>query len=119
MSRLTCTSVMLTIPRRGSSISSRISAESSRCMASATRSLRVNSLGMAATCTRRYGADAPSQLACNLLHIIDLNLVTSADVVVVLHADTTLGPTAYFVDIILEAAQGFQDALVDHHIVAQ
>src|SRR3546814_4216106 len=47
--------------------------------------------------------------------------VCSSDlhVVVLLYADTALGAAADLVDVLLEAAQGFQLALEDHGVVAQ
>src|SRR3546814_16279936 len=46
-------------------------------------------------------------------------MVARLHVVVLLHADTALGAAADLVDVLLEAAQGFQLALEDHGVVAQ
>src|SRR5581483_9738415 len=48
-----------------------------------------------------------------------LDLVAGLDVVVLLDADAALHAVAHFVDVLLEAAQRFQFALEDHHVVAQ
>src|SRR6185312_2347634 len=48
-----------------------------------------------------------------------LDLVARLDVVVLLHGDAALHAVAHFVDQFLEAAQRFQFALEDHHVVAQ
>src|SRR3546814_15479835 len=48
-----------------------------------------------------------------------LVLVARLHVVVLLHADTALGAAADLVDVLLEAAQGFQLALEHHGVVAQ
>src|SRR5690606_6057949 len=61
----------------------------------------------------------PSQLARNLLHVKDFDLVAGLDVIVILHTDAALGTAAHFGHVVLEAPQGFQHALVDHHVVAQ
>ena len=45
--------------------------------------------------------------------------IASADVVVVLNADTTFHTVTDFVNVIFEAAQGLQLAFVDNHVVAQ
>src|SRR3546814_1825323 len=49
----------------------------------------------------------------------DPDLVARLHVVVLLYADTALGAAADLVDVLLEAAQGFQLALEDHGVVAQ
>src|SRR5690606_29172576 len=48
-----------------------------------------------------------------------LDLVARLHVVVLLDADAALGAAADLVDVLLEAAQGFQLALEDHGVVAQ
>src|SRR5699024_7152615 len=45
--------------------------------------------------------------------------IASADVVVVLNADTTFHTVTDFVNVIFEAAQGLQLAFVDNHVVTQ
>lgn len=45
--------------------------------------------------------------------------IANANVVVVLHADTTFHTVTDFVNVIFEAAQGFQLAFIDNHVVAQ
>src|SRR5690606_33110609 len=55
----------------------------------------------------------------NLFHFKDFDLVADLDVVVALHRDATLHAVTHFGDIVLEATQGFQLALKDHHVIAQ
>jgi len=65
----------------------------------------------------RHGA--PLRAARDLDPGEALDLVTRADVVVIAHADAALGAGANFVDVVLEASQRVEFALVDHHVVAQ
>jgi len=46
-----------------------------------------------------------------------LDLVAHADVVVVAHADTALGASAHFTDVVLEAPERVELALVNHDVV--
>src|SRR3546814_6005302 len=62
---------------------------------------------------------AASERALDFDPLEALDLVARLHVVVLLHADTALGVDAHFVDVLLEAAQGFQLALEDHGVVAQ
>src|SRR5688500_10386567 len=48
-----------------------------------------------------------------------LDLVAHADVVVVAHADAALGACADFTDVVLEAPERVEFALVNHDVVAQ
>src|SRR5262249_49375502 len=50
---------------------------------------------------------------------VALDLVTSANVLLFLDADTAFGAGAHFVDVVLEATQGLKLSLEDHHAVAQ
>src|SRR3954462_9734829 len=50
---------------------------------------------------------------------ITLDLIARPHVVVVAHRDTALGTGTHFIDVILEAAQRFQLALEDHHVITQ
>ena len=45
--------------------------------------------------------------------------IASADIVVVLNADTTFHTVTDFVNVIFEASQGLQLAFVDNHVVAE
>src|SRR3546814_4679612 len=69
----------------------------------------------------RYGGrtSAASERALDFDALEALDLVARLHVVVLLHADTALGAAADLVDVLLEAAQGFQLALEDHGVVAQ
>src|SRR5690606_31110987 len=69
----------------------------------------------------RYGGrtSAASEGALHFDALEALDLVTRLDVVVGLHADAAFGVDADLVDVLLEAAQGFQLALEDHDLVAQ
>src|SRR5690625_4409235 len=78
---------------------------------SAMRWVRLYSLGI--------GYLGQSERARYFLDVEDLDLVADTNVIVVFHADTTLGAAAYFVDVVLEAAQRFQLTFEDHHVVAQ
>ena len=57
--------------------------------------------------------------AFNFNHFEHFDHVANANVVVVLHADTTLHAVTHFVDVIFEATQRFQLAFIDNHVVAQ
>src|SRR6185437_1887025 len=48
-----------------------------------------------------------------------LDLIADTDILVVLHPDAALRSGAHLVDIVLEAAQGFESALEDDDVVAQ
>src|SRR3546814_10975846 len=62
---------------------------------------------------------AASERALDFDALEALDLVARLHVVVLLHADTALGAAADLVDVLIEAAQGFQLALEDHGVVAQ
>src|SRR3546814_18435515 len=62
---------------------------------------------------------AASERALDFDALEALDLVARLHVVVLLYADTALGAAADLVDVILEAAQGFQLAFEDHGVVAQ
>src|SRR3546814_11890128 len=66
-------------------------------------------------CGRRTSAASERALDFDALEALDL--VARLHVVVLLYADTALGAAADLVDVLLEAAQGFQLALEDHGVV--
>src|SRR5262245_50212771 len=79
-----------------------------RWTCSATRRARGISRGIGAS-------RAPRDLDAG----VALDLVAAADVVVVANPDAALRTGAHFADIVLEAAQRIELALVDHDVVAQ
>src|SRR5580704_1100849 len=102
---------MVTLPMRSSLTSRRSSSPSSRWICSPSRLARGLSFAIEARGALQTARDFDARVA--------LDLVAFLHVVVVFHADAAFGPGAHFVDIVLEALQGFQGALEDHHVVAQ
>src|SRR6202046_1003774 len=107
---------MVTLPMRSSLTSRRRSPVSSRWISAPRRRTRALSFAMS---SRSYARAAPLKSSSNFHPRITLDLIALAHVVVVLDADTALGPRAHFVDVILEALERFQGALEDHYVVAQ
>src|SRR5690554_5663849 len=68
----------------------------------------------------RCGRDWSSDVCSSDLDLLgDLDLVADLDVVVALHANAALHAGTHFGHVVLEAAQRFQLALEDHHVLAQ
>jgi hypothetical protein len=65
----------------------------------------------------RHGL-CPSDSACHLDTFKYFNLITGFDIIVIFHANTALGAGLHFAHIVLEPAQGFQFAFINHHVVA-
>src|SRR6187399_2107684 len=110
ISGATLTVVIVTLPTRGSRTSRDTSVDNTRCI---SPSMRPSLCDFALN-------DFPSLDAARDFHArVALDLIADAHVLVVLHADTALGAGTHFAGVVLEAAQGFQRALEDHHALAQ
>src|SRR5690606_8795636 len=79
------------------------------------------SIRVAANRLPGYQHQARVRLQCagHLDLLEDLDLVADRDVVVALHANAALHAGTHFGHVVLEAAQRFQLALEDHHVLAQ
>src|ERR1700739_3047083 len=108
MSGATCTAVIVTLPTRGSLSSRAISVASTRWISDSMGRLRASLL-------RKRSWRRPCPLDAGEA----FDLVVDAHVLVVLHADTALGPGAHLAHVVLEAPQRLERALEDHHVVAQ
>src|SRR5581483_4584932 len=132
-SRVTSTSLTLACGSAWSRTSACNSAPSSRRNSALMRSVRwkewegivgILETGRETKCASPKLVRLPSpfsvsQGSCHLDPLEALDLVAGLDVVVLLDADAALHAVAHFVDVLLEAAQRFQFALEDHHVVAQ
>src|SRR5688572_17669928 len=96
MSGATLTVVMVTLPTRGSRTSRDTSVDNTRCISPSMRprrwDLALNSLPLL-NAARDFDAR------------VTLDLVAHAHVLIVLHADATLGAGTHFARVVLEAAQ--------------